>query len=78
MQYVVAHSWIGAVVAVSVFVGAFLYVRRRQQRSSGNVTTYGNLEMKEGQGYSDRPASESYDEDDDEEVIEMSNGNGII
>lgn len=77
MQYVVAHSWIGAVVAVSVFVGAFLYARRRQQRSSVNVSGYGNLEMKEGQGYSDRPASESYDEDDDE-VIEMSNGNGII
>jgi len=74
MQYVVAHSWLGAVLAVSVFLGAFLYVRRWQQRSPVSVTTYGNLEMKEAQRYQDRPEG-SYDEDDDE--VET-NGNGII
>jgi hypothetical protein len=75
IQYVAAHSWIGAVLAVSVFLGALLYVRRRKRRSLVNATAYGNLEMKEGQRYSDQPERDAVDED---EVIEMSNGNGII
>lgn len=73
MRYVVEHSWIGAVLAVSVFLGAFLYVRRRQ-RVPAVATTYGNLEMKEGTRYTDRPEGSSFDEDDESET----NGNGII
>ena len=73
LRYVVAHSWIGAVVAVSVFMGAFLYVRRRQTRASVIASAYGNLEMKEGPRYLDDPGT-SYDEEDEVET----NGNGII
>ena len=76
MQYVVAHSWLGAILAVCVFVGAFLYVRRRQQRSQtiSETTSYGNLEMKGPRHYRDRP-EESFD--DEEDSVET-NGNGII
>jgi hypothetical protein len=68
IPYVVAHSWIGALVAVILFLGVFLYMRKRQVPV---VRNYGTLEMKEG-AYRDEPVQ--YRDDDNDET----NGNGII
>lgn len=74
MKYVVEHSWIGAILAVTAFLGTFLYVKRRQQRTPVIVSSYGNLEMKEERRYHDRLEDDSSLDEDELE----SNGNGII
>ena len=62
----VSQSWIGALGAVALFLGVFLYKRKQQQQQDVQVINYGNLEMKEGV-YRDEPLRYR-DDNDDEEV----------
>lgn len=58
LGFVIAHSWMGAIFAVLVFLTVLVAVRRRQSRSR---LSYGNVELKVQ--YRDEPAS-YLDEDD--------------
>ena len=42
-KFVIAHSWVGALLAVSVFLGFFFVMKRR---SSARSVVYGDIEMK--------------------------------
>jgi carboxypeptidase D len=77
LAYIVAHSWIGAMVAVVLFLGAFVFVRNRQwsdgdgSNNGGASHIYGTLEMKEGGTYRDEAVQR-------EDASETNNGNGNI
>jgi carboxypeptidase D len=78
---IVAHSWIGAMVAVVLFLGVFLFMRKQRQGTTttmlgGTNISYGNLEMKEGGTYRDEPVYRDNDDDDDDNS--ETNRNGII
>jgi hypothetical protein len=66
LKFVIAHSWIGAVVAVVIFLGFCACLRRRS-----NGLIYSDVEMKDTQ-YRDEPGIHYRDED------EETNGNGVI
>ena len=50
--FIIAHSWMGAILAVTIFLGVLVAVRRRQGRTSGS---YADVEM--NRHYRDEPAS---------------------
>ena len=58
--FIIAHSWMGAILAVVIFLGVLVTMKRRQSRTTGS---YADVEM--NQHYRDEPAS--YLDDDHSE-----------
>uniref|UniRef100_A0A7S1VK41 Carboxypeptidase n=1 Tax=Grammatophora oceanica TaxID=210454 RepID=A0A7S1VK41_9STRA len=56
MTFVIAHSWLGAVFAVIVFLGVLVMVRRRQSRLMADHVYQDHMELTNG--YRDEPAND--------------------
>jgi hypothetical protein len=68
MTFVIAHSWIGALLAVTFFLAVLMVVRKRQARQEAILSYSADLEMKE------RYRDESDDDDSSASYRDELNG----